>query len=65
MKAEWLVVVQADGTFVHERGGEKMEAKGGIVNSRPVTVSKGRRLVLDKQTITASKPRPLSVANVM
>ena len=46
-----LVVVQADGTFVHERGGgDRMEAKGGIVYSKPVTVSKDRRLLLDKQT---------------
>ncbi len=46
-----LVVVQADGTFVHDRGsGAIMEAKGGIVYSKPVTVSKNRRLLLDKQT---------------
>lgn len=46
-----LVIVQADGTFVHERGsGEGMEAKGGIVYSRSVQVSKGRRQLLDKQT---------------
>ena len=46
-----LVVLQADGTYVHERGGgDRMEAKGGIVYSKPVTVSKDRRLLLDKQT---------------
>jgi len=46
-----LVVVQADGTYVHERGGgDRMEAKGGIVYSKPVTVSKDRRLLPDKQT---------------
>lgn len=46
-----LVVVQADGTFVHDRSsGKGMEAKGGIVYSRLVTVSKGRRLLLDKQS---------------
>jgi len=46
-----LVVVQADGTYVHERGrGDRMEAKGGIVYSKPVTVSKNRRRLLDKQT---------------
>ena len=46
-----LVVVQADGTFVRDRGrGAIMEAKGGIVYSKPVTVSKDRRLLLDKQT---------------
>jgi hypothetical protein len=36
---------------VHERGrGDRMEAKGGIVYSKPVTVSKNRRRLLDKQT---------------
>ncbi len=45
-----LVVVQADGTFVHDRGSsDRMEAKGGIVYSKPVAVSKNRRLLLDKQ----------------
>ncbi len=47
-----LVVVQAHSTFVHKRGGgpEGMEAKGGIVYSKIVEVSKGRRVLLDKQT---------------
>lgn len=46
-----LVIVQADGTFVHERGsGEGMEAKGGIVYSKIVEVSPGRRQLVDKQT---------------
>jgi Uncharacterised protein family (UPF0236) len=45
-----LVVVQADGTFVRQRHGERMEAKAGIVYSRVAQVSKGRRLLLDKRT---------------
>jgi len=46
-----LVVVQADGTFVHNRAtGEKMEAKAGIVYSRKARVSRGRVLITDKRT---------------
>jgi hypothetical protein len=45
-----LVIVQADGTFVHERGAEKMEAKAGMVYSRKARVSKGRVLITDKRT---------------
>jgi hypothetical protein len=45
-----LVVVQADGTFVRQRHGDRMEAKAGIVYSRVAHVSKGRRLLLDTRT---------------
>ena len=46
-----LVVVQADGTFLHNRAtGEKMEAKAGIVYSRKARVSRGRVLITDKRT---------------
>ncbi|MHB8719554.1 MAG: hypothetical protein ACYDAC_11795 [Candidatus Dormibacteria bacterium] len=46
-----LAVVQADGTFVHDRGEKlRMEAKGGIVYTGVATVSKGRRRLLGKRT---------------
>lgn len=46
-----LAVVQADGTFVHDRGEKlRMEAKGGIVYTDVATVSKGRRQLLGKRT---------------
>lgn len=47
-----LVVVQADGTFVHDRatGRSQMEAKAGIVYSRTARVSRGRVLITDKRT---------------
>jgi len=46
-----LAVIQADGTFVHDRGaGERMEAKGGIVYTGRAEVSKGRRRLLGKRT---------------
>lgn len=51
VEAKDLVVVQADGTFVRDReSGEIMEAKGGIVYSKAIAVSKDRRLLRDKQT---------------
>jgi hypothetical protein len=46
-----LVIVQADGTYVHDRAtGEGMEAKAGIVYSRKAWVSRGRVLITDKRT---------------
>ena len=46
-----LAVIQADGTFVHDRGEkQRMEAKGGIVYTGIATISKGRRRLLGKRT---------------
>ena len=45
-----LAVIQADGTFVHDRSGVRIEAKGGIVYTGIATVSKGRRRLLGKRT---------------
>lgn len=45
-----LAVIQADGTFVHDRSGVRIEAKGGIVDTGIATVSKGRRRLLGKRT---------------
>lgn len=45
-----LAVIQADGTFVHDRSGVRIEAKGGIVSTGIATVSKGRRRLLGKRT---------------
>jgi hypothetical protein len=46
-----LAVIQADGTFVHDRGeNQRMEAKGGIVYTGIAGVSKGRRRLLGKRT---------------
>jgi hypothetical protein len=45
-----LVIVQADGTFISDRGSGKMEAKAGIVYSRKARVSRGRMLITDKRT---------------
>src|SRR5450759_4849741 len=45
-----LAVIQADGTFVHDRSGVRIEAKGGIASTGIATVSKGRRRLLGKRT---------------
>jgi hypothetical protein len=46
-----VAVIQADGTFVHDRGETmRMEAKGGIVYTGVATVSRGRRRLLGKRT---------------
>ncbi|MHB8660240.1 MAG: hypothetical protein ACYC91_20345 [Solirubrobacteraceae bacterium] len=46
-----LAVIQADGTFVHDRGdNQRMEAKGGIVYTGIAGVSTGRRRLLGKRT---------------